>query len=244
MSLKEKVAVVTGSSRGIGRAIAESLAKTGCKVVVTGTKGAGETASEIESNGGTVLNLSVDVRSPESIDQMMKSIHDQFGQLDILVSNAGVTKDGLLMRMKEEDWDCVLETNLKGAFYCCKAACRPLMKSPAGRIILISSVIGLKGNPGQVNYAASKAGLIGLTKTLAKELGSRKVTVNAIAPGFIETDMTKGLTEKMIDDVLSDIPLSRLGQGSDIAAAVEFLASEEAGYITGHVLNVDGGLAM
>lgn len=244
MSQEGKVAVITGAARGIGRAIAEALAAAGCKVVISDIQGAEEAAQEIQARGAETLGLSVDVTQAESVEQMLKSTLEHFGRLDILVNNAGITRDGLLMRMKEADWDLVLSVNLKGAFLCCKAACRALMKSPSGRIINIASIVGQIGNAGQANYSASKAGLIGLTKTLAKEFASRNVTVNAIAPGFIQTAMTDQMPEKAREQLLSSIPLGRMGQPDDVAAAVAFLASEEAAYITGHVLNVDGGLAM
>jgi len=244
MSLEGKVAVITGAARGIGRAIAEALAAAGCKVVISDIQGAEEAAQEIQARGAETLGLSVDVTQAESVEQMLKSTLEHFGRLDILVNNAGITRDGLLMRMKEADWDLVLSVNLKGAFLCCKAACRALMKSPSGRIINIASIVGQIGNAGQANYSASKAGLIGLTKTLAKEFASRNVTVNAIAPGFIQTAMTDQMPEKAREQLLGLIPLGRMGQPDDVAAAVAFLASEEAAYITGHVLNVDGGLAM
>jgi len=244
MSLEGKVAVITGAARGIGRAIAEALAAAGCKVVISDIQGAEEAAQEIQARGAETLGLSVDVTQAESVEQMLKSTLEHFGRLDILVNNAGITRDGLLMRMKEADWDLVLSVNLKGAFLCCKAACRALMKSPSGRIINIASIVGQIGNAGQANYSASKAGLIGLTKTLAKEFASRNVTVNAIAPGFIQTAMTDQMPEKAREQLLGSIPLGRMGQPDDVAAAVAFLASEEAAYITGHVLNVDGGLAM
>ncbi len=244
MSFEGKVAIVTGSARGIGRAIGETLALAGCKVVISDVQGAQETAEAIQSIGGQALGLTVDVTNPDAVEQMVKTTLDEFSRLDILVNNAGVTRDGLLMRMKEADWDLVLSINLKGAFTCCKAACRALMRSPAGRIINVASIVGQIGNAGQANYSASKAGLIGLTKTLAKELAGRKVTVNAVAPGFIRTAMTDQMSEKAKEQLLSAIPLSEMGEAADVAAAVKFLASDEAAYITGHVLNVDGGLAM
>jgi len=244
MSFEGKVAIITGSARGIGRAIAETLAEAGCKVVIADVQGAPETASELGSKGVEALGLQVDVTRAESVEQMVKTTVENYGRLDILVNNAGITRDGLLMRMKESDWDLVLSINLKGAFTCCKAACRVLMKAPAGRMINIASIVGQIGNAGQANYSASKAGLIGLTKTLAKEFANRNVTVNAVAPGFIRTAMTDQLPEKAKEQLLGSIPLKKMGEASDVAAAVKFLASEEAAYVTGHVLNVDGGLAM
>jgi 3-oxoacyl-[acyl-carrier protein] reductase len=244
MTFEGKVAIVTGAARGIGRNIAEQLAAAGCKVVIADVKGAEEAAEEMKSKGFEALGLTVNVTESASVEQMVNQTVETFGRLDILVNNAGITRDGLLMRMKEEDWDLVLAINLKGAFNCCKAACRTLMKSPAGRIINIASIVGLIGNPGQVNYSASKAGMIGLTKTLAKELASRKVTVNAVAPGFIQTAMTDQLSEKVREQLLANIPLGEMGTAQDVANAVLFLASDQARYISGHVLNVDGGMAM
>jgi len=244
MTFEGKVAIVTGAARGIGRNIAEQLAAAGCKVVIADVKGAEEAAEEMKSKGFEALGLTVNVTESASVEQMVTQTVETFGRLDILVNNAGITRDGLLMRMKEEDWDLVLAINLKGAFNCCKAACRTLMKSPAGRIINIASIVGLIGNPGQVNYSASKAGMIGLTKTLAKELASRKVTVNAVAPGFIQTAMTDQLSEKVREQLLASIPLGEMGTAQDVANAVLFLASDQARYVSGHVLNVDGGMAM
>ncbi len=244
MTFEGKVAIVTGAARGIGRNIAEQLAAAGCKVVIADVKGAEESAEEMKKKGFEALGLTVNVTESASVEQMVTQAVEKFGRLDILVNNAGITRDGLLMRMKEEDWDLVLAINLKGAFNCCKAACRTLMKSPAGRIINIASIVGLIGNPGQVNYSASKAGMIGLTKTLAKELASRKVTVNAVAPGFIQTAMTDQLSEKVREQLLANIPLGEMGTAQDVANAVLFLASDQARYISGHVLNVDGGMAM
>ena len=244
MSFEGKVAIVTGAARGIGRAIAEPLATQGCKVVIADVQGAEETAEEMRQAGGEALGLSVDVTQADSVEKMVADTQDKYGRLDILVNNAGITRDGLLMRMKEEDWDLVLKINLKGAFLCCKAACRPLMKSPAGRIVNIASVVGVMGNAGQANYSASKAGMIGLTKTLAKEFVSRKVTVNAVAPGFILTAMTDQLPDKVKEQIMTTIPLGHMGAAEDVASAVVFLASPQASYITGQVLNVDGGLVM
>lgn len=244
MSFDEKVAIITGSARGIGFAIAETLAAEGCTVVITDVQGAEEAASQLESKGYKAFGIQSDVTRMESVEQMIGKAMENLGRIDILVNNAGITRDTLLMRMKEEDWDAVLSVNLKGAFNCCKAACRNLMKSPAGRIINISSVVGVIGNAGQANYSASKAGLIGLTKTLAREFASRKVTVNAVAPGFIQTAMTDALSDKVKEEIRGAIPLGQMGTAENVAAAVKFLASEQAEYITGHVLKVDGGMAM
>jgi len=230
--------LVTGASRGIGRACARSLAEGGAKVILTArdTGKLEEAASEIPN----ATWVEIDLASPESIKQAFAKA----GKVDILVNNAAVTKDGLALRMKKEDWDAVLATNLTGAFLAVQQVLQGMMKQRWGRIINISSVVGEAGNPGQANYVASKAGLIGLTKSLAQEMGSRNITVNAIAPGFVETDMTAALSQERKDSLLGHIPLKRFGRAEDVAAAVKFLASEEAGYITGHVLNVNGGMYM
>ncbi len=230
--------MVTGASRGIGRACARSLAEGGAKVILTArdTGKLEEAASEIPN----ATWVEIDLASPESIKQAFAKA----GKVDILVNNAAVTKDGLALRMKKEDWDAVLATNLTGAFLAVQQVLQGMMKQRWGRIINISSVVGEAGNPGQANYVASKAGLIGLTKSLAQEMGSRNITVNAIAPGFVETDMTAALSQERKDSLLGHIPLKRFGRAEDVAAAVKFLASEEAGYITGHVLNVNGGMYM
>jgi len=244
--LADKVAVVTGAGRGIGRAIALRLAAEGARVAcVARTGSAARVAEEIQSReGGEARAYEVDVVDGEAMAGLGKQVLEDFGRVDILVNNAGVTRDGLALRMGEDDWDAVLDTNLKGAFLAIKAFQRPLLKAGGARIINISSIIGLIGNPGQANYAASKAGLIGLTKSLAREFAGRKVTVNAIAPGFIVTDMTDGLGEEIKAAILGKIPLGELGEAEDVAAAVAFLAGPGARYITGQTLVVDGGMVM
>jgi 3-oxoacyl-[acyl-carrier protein] reductase len=247
-----KVALVTGSARGIGRAIAETLASRGASLVIADLRAelATTTAQEIAaqqiaaSTGQRTLAIAVDVVDSNSVKAMVDRVLIEFGHIDILVNNAGVTRDNLIMRMEEADWDLVLNINLKGAFNCSKAVVRTMMKQHYGRIVNIASVSGLAGQAGQANYSASKAGLIGMTKALARELGSRQITVNAVAPGFIPTDLTKDLPSELKDASLKMIPLGRWGSTQDIAAAVAFLASDEAAYITGHVLSVDGGMVM
>lgn len=234
MSLQGKTAFVTGASRGIGRAVATALEGAGARVAWVSSSGEGKGE----------LNLKCDVSQPGEVEAAVGETLAAFGGLDILVNNAGIARDQLLMRMGEQDWDLVLDVNLKGAFNCIKAASKPMMKARWGRIISMSSIVGLSGQAGQSNYAASKAGLIGLTKSAAKELGSRGITCNAIAPGFIETDMTAGLPQEMRDRVLNTAPLGRLGTAEDIAGAVLFLAGDEAAYITGQVLVIDGGLTL
>lgn len=245
--LKDKSVLITGASRGIGRAIALYFAKNGAKVAVnySGSEAkANEVVEEIKANGGTAFAIKADISSSEDVTNMVKSVIDEFGSLDVLVNNAGITRDNLLMRMKEEDWDAVINTNLKGVFLTTKAVTRQMMKQRNGRIINIASIVGVSGNAGQANYVAAKAGVIGLTKTTAKELSSRGITVNAIAPGFIETDMTGKLEEGIKEDMLRNIPLARFGQPDDIAAAAAFLASDSSSYITGQTLHVDGGMVM
>ena len=246
MSLNGQVAVVTGASRGIGRAIALKLAEAGASVVVTATtqQGAEKTAAEIAAAGGKALAVKVDVSVAAEVEGLFKEAVEAFGKLDILVNNAGITKDGLLLRMKEADWDAVLDVNLKGSFNCTREAAKVMSKARYGRIVNVSSVVGEMGNPGQANYCASKAGMIGLTKSVAKELARRNVTVNAVTPGFIETDMTNELSEKAKESLQEQIPMGRLGSADDIAGAVLFLVSDAAGYITGHVLSVNGGMYM
>ncbi len=245
--LQDKVAVVTGAGRGIGRAIAETFAAEGAKVaVVSRTEASSQAAAEAinAAHPGAAKAYAVDVADANATAELGKAVIADFGQVDILVNNAGVTKDGLLLRMSEEDWDFVVDTNLKGAFHMIKAVQRSLLKQKGARIINVASVIGLIGNAGQANYAASKAGLIGFTKSLAREFAGRGVTANVIAPGFISTDMTGVLDEKIKAAVLEKIPLGDFGQAADIAAAALFLASAEARYITGQVLAVDGGMVM
>ncbi len=243
-----RVALVTGGGRGIGRAIAQQLARDGIAVAVNyrgNAAAAAETVRSIEEAGGTAIALAGNVADAAEAAKLVADTVAHFGRLDILVNNAGITRDNLTMRMSEADWDAVLDTNLKGAFLCAKAALRHLLKArDSGRIVSISSVVGIVGNPGQANYAAAKAGLIGLTKSLAKEIASRGVTVNAVAPGFITTDMTTGLAAEVQEMALKSIPLGTFGEPQDIAAAVGFLASPAARYITGQVLSVDGGMAM
>lgn len=245
--LEGKVAVVTGASRGIGRAVALKLASEGAAVVINyngSADKAEEVKSEIEKNGGKAEVMQCNVSDFQACENFIKEVISQFGRLDILVNNAGITRDGLLMRMSEEDFDAVLDTNLKGTFNCIRFASRQMMKQRCGRIINLSSVSGVLGNAGQANYSASKAGVIGLTKSAARELASRGITVNAIAPGFINTEMTQGLPEKVKEGAVAQIPLGSFGEPEDIAEAAAFLASEKAGYITGQVLCVDGGMAM
>jgi 3-oxoacyl-[acyl-carrier protein] reductase len=245
--LAGKAALVTGASRGIGRAIALSLAEAGADVAVNyagSEAAAAEVVSLIEAMGRKAIKVKADVSSLQEVEDMFKVTLETFGKLDILVNNAGITRDNLIMRMKEEEFDQVIATNLKGVFNCVKAATRPMMKQRYGRIINISSVVGALGNPGQINYVAAKAGVIGMTKAAAKELSSRGITVNAVAPGFIETDMTDKLSEDVQAQLLQQIPLARLGQPEDIAKAVRFLASEDASYMTGQTIHVDGGMYM
>ncbi|WP_054767126.1 3-oxoacyl-[acyl-carrier-protein] reductase [Lysinibacillus parviboronicapiens] len=245
--LQGKVAVVTGASRGIGRAIALKLAEEGAKIVVnySGSQAkAEEVVASIQANGGEAIAIQASVSIAEEVTSLMDAAVKTFGSLDILVNNAGITRDNLLMRMKEDEWDDVLDTNLKGVFLCTKAVTRQMMKQRAGRIINISSIVGVAGNAGQANYVAAKAGVIGLTKTTAKELASRNILVNAIAPGFIETEMTDQLPEELKQGMLTQIPLAKLGQPEDIAKAVVFLASDDANYMTGQTLHIDGGMVM
>ena len=245
--LNGKIAVVTGASRGIGRAIATKLAKLGATVIIN-YNGSAEKAEEVKqkiiADGGRAEIMQCNVADYDSCEAFFKEIIHQFKRIDILVNNAGITKDGLMMRMSEEDFTSVIDVNLKGTFHGIRFASRQMMKQRSGRIINMSSVVGISGNAGQVNYAASKAGVIGMTKSAAKELASRNITVNAIAPGFIETDMTSVLSEKVIEETMKQIPLGRLGSAEDIAETAAFLASDAAAYITGQVISVDGGMAM
>ena len=247
MMLKGRVAVVTGGSRGIGRAICLELARQGANVVFSyaGNEAAAqETLGMLQELGVEARAVKGNVTDAEAAKTLMDTAVKELGSLDILVNNAGITRDGLAMTMKEEDFDAVIATNLKGTFLCMKAAARPMMKARYGRIISLSSVVALRGNPGQINYCASKGGVIGMTKSLARELAGRGITVNAIAPGYIATDMTAALPDAARDAMLHSIPVGRAGSPEDVAAAVAFLASEAAGYITGHVLPVDGGMGM
>ena len=247
MSLTGKTAIVTGGSRGIGKAVCLELARRGCNIVLSfagNTAAADQTVAECQALGVQALAVQGNVADADAVKALFDAALKQFGAVDILVNNAGITRDNLLMLLKEEDFDAVVDTNLKGTFLCMKAAVRPMMKQRHGRIISLSSVVGLHGNAGQVNYAASKAGVIGMTKSLAKELAGRNITVNAVAPGFIDTDMTAVLPDKAKEAILSSIPMARLGAAEDVASAVAFLASDEAGYITGQVLAVDGGMSM
>lgn len=247
MNFAGKTAVVTGGSRGLGRAVCLELAANGANVVLCyagNESAANETVAACKALGAKAVAVRCNVADSGDVKALMGTAIQTFGRIDILVNNAGITRDGLLMMMKEEDFDDVIDTNLKGTFLCMKAVSRIMMKQRYGRIVNLSSVVGLRGNAGQVNYAASKAGVIGMTKSLAKELASRGVTVNAVAPGFMETDMTAAMPDAAKTATLAAIPMGRMGAAEDVAKAVAFLASEEAGYITGQVLAVDGGMAM
>ncbi|HEX3053957.1 MAG TPA: 3-oxoacyl-[acyl-carrier-protein] reductase [Aggregatilineaceae bacterium] len=244
--LSGRIALITGSGQGIGKAVALELAKQGAKIVTNDVTGccADDTLEEVRGIGGDGLAITADVSDPAQVDAMIKQVIDTFGQIDILVNNAGTTRDNLIMRMDENDWDLIMRVNLKSAWLCSKAVVRPMMKKRYGRIINMSSVSGLAGQAGQTNYSASKAGLIGLTKALAREVASRGITVNAVAPGFVKTKLTEKLPQDVLDGLVNSIPLGRWGTVEDIANAVSFLVAEQSGYITGHVLSVDGGLAM
>ena len=247
MTLVGKVALVTGGSRGIGRAVALKLAENGADVAINyagNTAAAEEVKAAIEKMGRKAMLVQGSVADTDGVQALVNQVVKELGRPDILINNAGITRDGLLMRMKEADWDAVLETNLKGVFNCSKAVMRTMMKQKSGRIVNMASVVGEMGNAGQANYAAAKAGVIGFTKSLAKEVASRGITVNAVAPGFIATDMTKVLTDDQKAEMARSIPLGRAGQPEDVANAVLFLVSDEAAYITGQVLNVDGGMVM
>jgi len=241
-----RTAFVTGASRGIGRATALALCRAGFDLVVASpeVEQNEEVAAEIRACSGKALAINMNVASLDSIKQAFARALQELGRIDVLVNNAGITRDGLALRMKPDDWNAVIQVNLTGAFHCIQQVLQPMMKERWGRIINIASVVGESGNSGQANYAASKAGLIGLTKTIALEMGSRNITVNAVAPGYIETDMTRGLSQELKDKMLAGIPLRRIGRAEDVASAVKFLASEEASYITGHVLDVNGGMYM
>lgn len=247
MLLDGRHALVTGASRGIGRAVALAFAAEGASVALNfaGNVAAAEAVrAEIESAGGKAILVPADVSDENAVEDMVKTVTEAFGNIDILVNNAGITRDGLLLRMKEEDWDAVLNTNLKGVFLCTKAVSKFMMKKRYGRIVNMASVVGVTGNASQANYAAAKAGVIGFTKAMAKELASRGITVNAIAPGFIRSDMTDVLPDKVKEAMLAEIPLGRAGEPADVAKAALFLASDQAAYITGQVLKVDGGMVM
>jgi 3-oxoacyl-[acyl-carrier protein] reductase len=245
--LEDRVALVTGSSRGIGEAIALRLAREGAKVVVnyhTREEAAARVVEAIAASGGDAVSIGADVSQEDQVNALVKGALDQWQRLDILVNNAGITRDRLLLRMSAQDWDEVLNVNLRGAYMCTRAALPHMVRRRHGRIVNVSSVVGLSGNPGQANYAASKAGLIGLTKAVAREVASRNITVNAVAPGYIVTDMVQNLPEEVQKSVLGHIPLARFGAPEDVAEAVAFLCSDGAGYITGQVIGIDGGLAM
>ncbi|MBT9313953.1 3-oxoacyl-[acyl-carrier-protein] reductase [Leptothoe spongobia] len=245
-AMQDQVAIITGSSRGIGKAAALALAAEGASVVVNyarSSAAADEVVAEITNSGGTAIALQADVSQEDQVDALIKATKDKFGRIDVLVNNAGITRDTLLLRMKPADWQAVIDLNLTGVFLCTRAVAKIMLKQRSGRIINISSVAGLMGNPGQANYSAAKAGVIGFTKTVAKEMAGRNVTVNAVAPGFIETDMTNELSNT--EEILKYIPLGRYGQASEVAGLIRFLAADPAAaYITGQVMNVDGGMVM
>jgi 3-oxoacyl-[acyl-carrier protein] reductase len=246
LKLKGKVALITGAAQGIGKSVALLLARNGADIVVSdiNLEKAEETAKEIESMGPKAIAVKVDVANFTDVERMVGAILDKFGKIDILVNNAGITRDKLILRMTEEDWDAVLDVNLKGTFNCTKAVIRHMAKQRTGKIVSIASVVGEMGNAGQANYSASKAGVIGLTKTIAREFAQRRINVNAVAPGYIETPMTEVLPEKVKEELKRLIPMERLGKPEDVAEAVLFLVSEESNYITGQVLNVNGGIYM
>ncbi len=240
----QRVAIVTGASRGIGKAIAQRLSRDGHHVVLVARSADAieAAAAELNGEGGSAEACQCDLADDAAVDAMLEGVVERLGRLDILVNNAGITRDGLILRMSDEDFDTVLGTNLRAAFRLCRAAARPMMRGRWGRVINIGSVVGVMGNPGQCNYAAAKAGLIGMTRSIGKELGGKGITANVIAPGFIETDMTDALPDQLVKEAVSRLPARRLGTPEEIAHAVSFLASEGAGYVTGHVLAVDGGM--
>jgi 3-oxoacyl-[acyl-carrier protein] reductase len=244
--MANRIAFITGASRGIGRACALALSASGAKVVLAARQvdKLEAVAAEIRAAGGEAFVVSIDLASPDSIKEAFSKASKEFGRIDILINNAGLTRDGLALRMKREDWDAVIQTNLSGSFFCIQQVLPPMVRERWGRIVNITSVVGESGNAGQANYAASKAGLIGLTKSLAQELASRNITVNAVAPGFVETDMTASLSDDLKAKITESVPLKRIGKPEDVAAAVRFLASDDASYITGHVLDVNGGMFM
>lgn len=247
MSLSGKTAIVTGGSRGIGKAIALKLAEKGANIVVNYTSSpdkAMEVVEQIKEMGREALAIKADVSKEEDVSSLVKEVGKQFSSIDILINNAGITRDTLLIRMKDEDWDRVIDVNLKGTYLCTKLVAKKMMKQRSGKIVNITSVVGIIGNAGQANYSASKAGVIGLTKSSAKELASRGVNVNAVAPGFIHSDMTDKLSDEVVENYAKNIPLGKMGNPEDVANAVAFLCSEEASYLTGQVLNVDGGMVM
>ncbi|QZY57097.1 3-oxoacyl-[acyl-carrier-protein] reductase [Crassaminicella profunda] len=247
MNLTGKTAIVTGGSRGIGKAIALKLANLGANIVVNYTSNvakAEEVVKQIKEMGKDAIALKADVSNSEEVQNFIKQVEEKFETIDILINNAGITRDTLLMKMKEEDWDQVIAINLKGTYNCTKAVTRKMMKQRSGKIVNLASVVGVTGNAGQANYAASKAGVIGFTKSIAKELGARGINVNAVAPGFIETDMTDVLSDKVKEEIMKQIPMKKLGKAEDVANVVAFLCSNEASYVTGQVMNIDGGMAM
>ena len=246
MTLRGKVAVITGGTRGIGRAVVGALAREGAAITLCARDRIlpEKIAAELESLGTQVLALKADVAHPSEVEEMVETCLARYGQVDILVNNAGITRDNLLLRMKDEEWDAVLDTNLKGSFHCTRAVLRPMIKQRGGRIINLTSVVGVMGNAGQANYVAAKAGIIGLTKATAREVASRGITVNAVAPGFIETDMTRALDPELQERMRSHIPLGRFGKPEEVAELVAFLASDRAAYITGQIIHLNGGLWM